>query len=107
MAVPVATIENRTLRINEWSQLPLIAAIKTWLEAELNRVRPRGGVADAIRYALTRWSALCRFLDDGRIELDNNTVERAIRPSPLAARTICLPDPMCAAARRPAGRPGM
>jgi transposase len=66
--------------------LPLIAAMKTWLEAELNRVPPRGGLADAIRYALARWSALCRFLDDGRIALDNNTVERAIRPIALGRK---------------------
>lgn len=66
--------------------LPLVEAMKTWLEAELNRIPPRGGVADAIRYALTRWNALCRFLDDGHIELDNNTVERAIRPIALGRK---------------------
>jgi hypothetical protein len=66
--------------------LPLVAAMKAWLEAELNRVPPRGGLADAIRYALARWSALCRFLDDGRIALDNNTVERAIRPIALGRK---------------------
>jgi transposase len=66
--------------------LPLIATMKAWLEVELNRLPPRGGVADAIRYALTRWTALCRFLDDGRIELDNNTVERAIRPIALGRK---------------------
>ena len=60
--------------------------MKTWLEAELTRLPPRGGVADAIRYALSRWPALCRFLDDGRIELDNNTVERAIRPIALGRK---------------------
>ena len=49
-------------------------------------IPPRGGLADAIRYALTRWDALCRFLDDGRIELDNNTVERAIRPIALGRK---------------------
>ena len=38
------------------------------------------------RYALTRWSALCRFLDEGRIELDNNPVERAIRPIALGRK---------------------
>ena len=65
---------------------PLVTTMQTWLEAELNRVPPRGGVADAIRYALTRWTALCRFLDDGRIELDNNTVERAIRPIALGRK---------------------
>ena len=65
---------------------PLITAMKTWLEAELSRLPPRGGVADAIRYSLTRWNALGRFLDDGRIEIDNNTVERAIRPIALGRK---------------------
>jgi hypothetical protein len=66
--------------------LPVLSAMKMWLETQLNRVPPRGGVADAIRYALTRWTALCRFVDDGRIELDNNTVERAIRPIALGRK---------------------
>ena len=50
--------------------------MKTWLETELGRVPPADPFADAIRYALARWPALARFLDDGRIELDNNPVER-------------------------------
>ena len=58
----------------------------TWLEGQLHRVPPRGGLAEAIRYALTRWPALCRFLDDGRIELDTNPVERAIRPVALGRK---------------------
>jgi len=66
--------------------LPLLDAMKIWIEAELNRIPPRTGLADAIRYTLTRWSALRRFLDDGRIELDNNTVERAIRPIALGRK---------------------
>ncbi|MGL1673540.1 IS66 family transposase, partial [Vibrio parahaemolyticus] len=37
-------------------------------------------LAEAIRYALSRWEGLTRFVDDGRIEIDNNTAERAIRP---------------------------
>ena len=40
-------------------------------------------VAEAIRYALTRWEGLTRFLDDGRIEIDSNVVERSIRPIAL------------------------
>jgi transposase len=66
--------------------LPLVDAMKIWLEAEFNRVPPRGGLADAIRYALARWSALCHFLHDGRLEIDNNTVERAIRPIALGRK---------------------
>lgn len=85
-----ATIRGQTAQARQTTRhiksLPLVEAMRVWLEAELNRVPPRGGVADAIRYALTRWTALCRFLDDGRIELDNNTVERAIRPIALGRK---------------------
>ena len=65
---------------------PLIEAMKPWLETELGRVPARGGLAEAIRYALARWPALCRFLDDGRVELDTNAVERAIRPIALGRK---------------------
>ena len=40
-------------------------------------------LAEAIRYALSRWDGLTRFLDDGRIEIDSNVVERSIRPIAL------------------------
>jgi transposase len=72
--------------VRQTKSLPLVGAMKTWLEAELKRIPPRGALADAIRYALTRWSALGLFLHDGRIELDNNTVERAIRPIALGRK---------------------
>lgn len=52
----------------------LVDALKPWLEGQLGRVSPRGGLAEALRYALARWPALCRFLGDGRIELDTNAV---------------------------------
>jgi len=64
----------------------LVNAMKVWLETQLTHIPPRSGLADAIRYALNRWSALGLFLDDGRIELDNNTVERAIRPIALGRK---------------------
>ena len=48
--------------------------------------RRSGKLAEAIRYALVRWTGLCRFLDDGRIELDTNPVERAIRPVALGRK---------------------
>ncbi len=60
--------------------------MKPWFETELRRIPNRGGLAQAIHYALARWPALCRFLDDGRIELDNNPVERAIRPVALGRK---------------------
>jgi transposase len=65
---------------------PLIDVMKLWLEAELKRIPGRGALAEAIRYALARWDELSRFLDDGRIDLDNNPVERAIRPVALGRK---------------------
>jgi hypothetical protein len=63
-----------------------VTAMKLWLEQELDRIPPHGNLAEAIRYALARWPALCRFIDDGRIEIDNNSVERAIRPVALGRK---------------------
>jgi transposase len=65
---------------------PRIKALKAWLETELPRLPGRGTLAEAIRYALGRWSSLCLYLDDGRIEIDNNPVERAIRPVALGRK---------------------
>jgi hypothetical protein len=64
----------------------LVEDMKPWLETELHRIPARGTLAEAIRYTLTRWQALCRFLDDGCIELDTNPVERAIRPVALGRK---------------------
>ncbi len=65
---------------------PLVKALRSWLDAQLAQVPARSTLADAIRYALGRWASLSRFLDDGRIELDTNPVERAIRPVALGRK---------------------
>ena len=55
-------------------------ALKVWLEHQLARVSAKARIAEEIRYGLNHWEGLTRFLDDGRIELDTNIVERGIRP---------------------------
>ena len=62
---------------------PLIESLKTWLEKQLARVPGQSTIANDIRYGLSRWEGLTHFLDDGRIEIDSNTVERSIRPIAL------------------------
>ena len=57
-----------------------------WLAATLRMVSAKSELAGAIRYALVRWAALTRYRDDGRIEIDNNTAERSIRPVVLGRR---------------------
>ena len=58
---------------------PLVLSLKTWLEQQLARVSAKATIAEDIRYALNHWDGLTRFLDDGRIELDSNIVERSMR----------------------------
>lgn len=72
--------------IRDRDSRPLVEALKPWLEQELGRIPPNGNLAEAIRYALVRWPTLCRFLGDGRVDLDNNPVERAIRPVALGRK---------------------
>jgi transposase len=62
---------------------PVVDDLRTWLDAQLAKVPGRARIAEAIRYALKLWSGLRLFLDDGRIEIDTNVVERAIRPIAL------------------------
>jgi hypothetical protein len=62
---------------------PLIADLEPWLREKLGVISQKSKLAEAIRYALARWEGLTRFLDDGRIEIDSNTVERSIRPIAL------------------------
>jgi transposase len=73
--------ERRTAR--QQRSRPLIEALEPWLRAKLGVISQKSKLAEAIRYALSRWEGLTRFLDDGRIELDNNTVERSMRPIAL------------------------
>ena len=67
-------------RVRQEKSKPLVMAFRPWLEHQLARVSGKSGIADELRYGLNHWEGLVRFLDDGRIELDTNIVERAIRP---------------------------
>jgi transposase len=58
---------------------PLVDDLFLWLEQRLDRLPQRSEVADTIRYGLKRREGLCRFIDDGRVEMDNNSVERGMR----------------------------
>jgi transposase len=73
--------QRRTLR-QERSR-PILDALEPWFQAKLGMISQKTKLADAIRYALSRWEGLTRFIDDGRIEIDSNVVERSIRPIAL------------------------
>jgi transposase len=66
-------------RIRQARAGPLLEALREWLRHTLGRVSKKSDLAKAIGYVLTRWSAFTRYRDDGRIEIDNNAAERALR----------------------------
>jgi len=65
---------------------PLLDAMRTWLEESLTKLSPKSVTAGAIHYALNLWSAMVRYCDDGRIEIDNNAAERALRAIAIGRR---------------------
>ena len=72
--------EERRL-IRQQRGRPLADAFQKWLRTKRGLISQKGKLADAIRYALSRWKGLTRFLDDGPIKLDNCPVESSIRLS--------------------------
>ena len=58
---------------------PLLEGLRLWMTGMVGRVSAKSELAKAIGYSLTRWRALTRYRDDGRIEIDNNAAERALR----------------------------
>ena len=62
---------------------PAVARIKAWLDLHRARVSAKAPLGEALSYIAKYWPGLVLFLTDGRIELDNNTVERTIRPIAL------------------------
>jgi transposase len=65
---------------------PLLATLRGWLMQHLEQISAKSGLAGAIRYLLSHWAGLTRFVSAGRIEIDSNTVERGIRAIPLGRK---------------------
>ena len=64
----------------------IVDALHIWLQDHAGRVSAASDLAKAIRYALRHWDGLVVFLDDGRVEMDTNVVERAIRSHALTRK---------------------
>lgn len=75
-------------RVREARAGPLLDAFQTWLKETLTKISQKSALAEAIRYALTRWAALTRYVGDGRIEIDNNAAERALRAVALGRKNF-------------------
>jgi transposase len=82
------TIERRTRdqppderhRIRQQESLPVLNALRTWLDETRPKILPGSALGEALAYLDNHWSGLERYCDDGRYAMDTNPVENAIRP---------------------------
>ena len=78
------TEERREVR--QLRSRPLLDSLKQWLKETLGKLSRKSDTAVAVRYALGQWDALVRYCDDGRLEIDNNAAERALRAVALGRK---------------------
>src|SRR6202522_1303774 len=83
--------ERREVR--ETRARPLLDSLKQWLEETLGKLSRKSDTALAVRYALSRWDALLRYVEDGRIEIDNNAAERSLRTVALGRKNYLFAGP--------------
>lgn len=73
-------------RMRQEKSKPIVLKLKKTLITQQLKYRPKSSIGEAINYALGEWESFERYLDDGKLEIDNNGVENAIRPTKLGAK---------------------
>jgi transposase len=84
---------------------PRLDRLKSYLDIQITRISGKSDLAEAIRYTLSRWKALTRYVREGRLEMSNNAAERAMKPRLSAGRIIYSVDRMLAVSVPPACTP--
>ncbi|QTP37447.1 hypothetical protein B7759_06090 (plasmid) [Burkholderia glumae] len=74
------TRDDYTYRLRQEHSVPLLTAFKTWLDEQAPHVLPESLLGKAISYTRNQWEYLSRYVIDGRAPIDNNVIERDIRP---------------------------
>ena len=88
---------EQRLALRKKDSLPIMLEFKAWLEKHLPLVVPKSYLYKAIHYCLDRWQGFMRFLEDGRIEIDNNLTEQEIKPLVIARKNFMFADSMAGA----------
>lgn len=78
--------ESEIVDLRKERSAPVLAEIKHWLDEHLYAVTPQSPLGKAIGYMHSRWENLTRYLDQGFLQIDNNLVENAIRPTVLGRK---------------------
>jgi transposase len=74
--------------VRAWQSCPILERLRRALEIVRRRVLPKSLLGQAIDYTLARWAALIRYVDDGRLEIDNNLCENSIRPTAVGKKNF-------------------
>jgi transposase len=82
--------QSRDVRhaVRQRESRPKVEAFRIWCERQLALIPGKGDLAKAMRYALTRWASFTLFLDDGRVAIDNNAAERALKAVVLGRKNF-------------------
>jgi transposase len=81
------TVAERLAYRQKYSE-PVMVALRSWIDEQFaeRRVEPNSSLGKAFTYVLTHWAGLTRFLEDGRVPLDSNAVERILRLAVLCRK---------------------
>jgi transposase len=74
--------------VRAWQSRPILERLRRALEIVRRRVLPKSLLGQAIDYTLARWAALIRYVDDGRLDIDNNACENSIRPTAIGKKNF-------------------
>ncbi len=91
------TRADYTVRLRQEHSVPLLAAFKKWLDEQAGQVLPESLIGKAISYTRNQWEYLCRYVDDGRAPIDNNVLERDIRPFTTGRKSWLFSDTVAGA----------
>lgn len=70
----------------EEKSIPILQCMKRWMDQKYRETTPKSGLGEALAYSLVRWDKLCAYTTDGRYNIDNNPVERSMRPIALGRK---------------------
>lgn len=77
---------DQRYELRQQISLPILNALQPVLESTKEKVLPQSPLGKAVRYCLAEWGPLNSYLSDGRLEIDNNLIENAIRPSAVGKK---------------------
>lgn len=77
---------EQVVKLRQEASIPVLKELKEWMAAQVSEVIPKSPIGQAISYSLSRWDKLSLYTREARLQIDNNAVERAIRPIALGRK---------------------